>query len=689
MQAREVPLYQDTDGQAIEVCGLIPDCMQSEQIEALIRQQNDFLSSVIESLTHPFYVVRVDDYWIEIANSAARQEGIPESSVCYTLTHGRDRPCGDTDHVCPIAEIVRTKRPAITEHVHRAPNGGIRNVEMRGYPLFDQEGNVSRAIMYALDVTQRKRAEQALRESEARWRSVTENSPDYVIILDPRLEIQYVNRVSPGLTVEALIGTPLWTLVSEEWQLEIKQILEGVLETGQPQSYETRYDAPDGSVVYYESRVVVRQLDGQKIGLMVNARDITEHKGIEQALREAKEIAEQARRIEQERRHEVDRRRRIAESLAGVLVALNSNQPLQQVLDRIVAQANELLGTQAVVLYHVRGQADDLHLQAAAGAFSDTLRSDGRPIGMKALLQAVQSRQTVFVSDLEATPAQPLDARVAAPVAAQLAIPIIVQDQVYGGILLYYGSARMFSEEDLELAAVFAEQAALAVENTQLREHVRETAVAAERSRLARDLHDSVTQALFSASLVAEVLPQVWQRNPQEAWQGIQELRALSRSALAEMRTLLLELRPTALVETNLHDLLVQLVEAVTGRTQVAVQLEIEPGPSLPPMVHVAFYRVAQEALNNVVKHSGADRVSVSLRMSPPFSQQRVRDWRGQVTLSVIDNGNGFDQALVGPDHLGLGFMRERAAEMGGRLTVQSQPGQGTRVFFAWDNLCS
>jgi signal transduction histidine kinase len=219
-----------------------------------------------------------------------------------------------------------------------------------------------------------------------------------------------------------------------------------------------------------------------------------------------------------------------------------------------------------------------------------------------------------------------------------------------------------------------------------LRERIQEAAVAAERSRLARDLHDSVTQALFSASLVAEVLPQVWRRDPEEAWRGIDELRVLSRSALAEMRTLLLELRPTALVETRLHDLLAQLVEATTGRALLSVDLKVDPSPILPPEVHITFYRVAQEALNNVVKHSGAGQVSVRLRVSPPVSSQHAEDWRGQLTLSVSDDGQGFEQGEVGPDQLGLGIMRERAAAMGGTLTIQSQPGQGTQVRLHWGN---
>ena len=122
----------------------------------------------------------------------------------------------------------------------------------------------------------------------------------------------------------------------------------------------------------------------------------------------------------------------------------------------------------------------------------------------------------------------------------------------------------------------------------------------------------------------------------------------------------------------------------VASFPELSVELAIDPSPVLPPMVHIAFYRVAQEALNNVVKHSDASHVSVSLRASPPVSSLPGEDWQGQVTLCVSDDGRGFDQGQVGPEQLGLSIMRERAAAMGGRLNITSQPDRGTQVWLDW-----
>jgi signal transduction histidine kinase len=254
-----------------------------------------------------------------------------------------------------------------------------------------------------------------------------------------------------------------------------------------------------------------------------------------------------------------------------------------------------------------------------------------------------------------------------------LAVPLNVKGEVYGSICLYYRSPRSFSLEERELAVAFADQAALAIENARLREQVERSAVAAERNRLARDLHDAVTQTLFSTSLIAEVLPRLWSRNREEGERRLNELRELTRGALAEMRALLLELRPSALHDSNLADLLQQLAEAVTGRARLPVTVTTQGEGTLPSDVKVALYRIAQEALNNVAKHSHAGRSQVKLI----YADKRV-------TLQIEDNGRGFEVDKAPTSHLGLGIMRERAEAVGAQLSIESEPGTGTRIQVVW-----
>ena len=218
-------------------------------------------------------------------------------------------------------------------------------------------------------------------------------------------------------------------------------------------------------------------------------------------------------------------------------------------------------------------------------------------------------------------------------------------------------------------------------------ERAEELAVLQERNRLARELHDAVTQTLFSASLIAEALPALWERNQEMGRERLAMLRQMSRGALAEMRTLLLELRPAAVVETSLEELLRQLGEAVTGREGVPVTVEVEGLCELPADLHVALYRIAQEALNNVVKHAKASQVAVSLRCTPRVPSVYTGEGEGagvKVELYIRDDGRGFDLDDVPPERMGLGIMRERAEAVGAQLGIVSQTGWGTRLTVVW-----
>ncbi|MGD2048636.1 MAG: GAF domain-containing protein [Chloroflexota bacterium] len=247
------------------------------------------------------------------------------------------------------------------------------------------------------------------------------------------------------------------------------------------------------------------------------------------------------------------------------------------------------------------------------------------------------------------------------------------REEVLGVIGIIGVEGSRFSQGQLTLFNSIADQLAVALENARLYERAEEAAVAAERTRLARDLHDAVSQTLFSASLIAEVLPRLWESNPEEGRRRLEELRELTRGALAEMRALLMELRPATLMEFSLADLLRQLAEATIGRSRLPVDLVVEGERSLPPDVKVTFYRIAQEALHNVDKHAGADTVMMRLYYGPE-----------SVRLTIQDNGRGFDTHDIPPNSLGVGIMRERADKIGATFNLNSQIGEGTTVTVRW-----
>ena len=185
-----------------------------------LKKQNGFLNLVLESISHPFYVVNADDYSIQLANSAARAKGISGKSTCYALSHKRQTPCNSKKHPCPLEIIKQTKKPVTVEHIHYDSHGNRRQVEVHAHPILDDEGKVTRMIEYTLDITKRKRAEEALRESELKLRSVTESAKDSIISANKNGIIISCNKASQklfGYEKQEIIGQPLTVLMPESF----------------------------------------------------------------------------------------------------------------------------------------------------------------------------------------------------------------------------------------------------------------------------------------------------------------------------------------------------------------------------------------------------------------------------------------------------------------------------------------
>jgi two-component system nitrate/nitrite sensor histidine kinase NarX len=322
--------------------------------------------------------------------------------------------------------------------------------------------------------------------------------------------------------------------------------------------------------------------------------------------------------------------------------------------------------------------------KAEAGAYADALQSVKIRLGEGSWGWVAQQGEIHWAPDIRSDPHFMIDHGIE-NIRSHLSIPMKTKDEVIGVLSAASNHINAFDESDVILLQSLAHQAAVAVENIRYYERAQRIAVMEERSRLARDLHDAVTQTIFSASLLAEALPEIWENDPQEGRQLVQELRGLSRGALAEMRTLLLELRPSTLTETRLEDLLHQLGEAASGKEGIPVDVMIKGQGVLPTDVHVAFYRIAQEALNNVVKHARASRVSMRLSYLNPAGNEPGETAGKSARLIIQDDGCGFDPVQVLPDRLGLGIMQERAEAIGATLTLDSRPGGGAQVTLIWE----
>lgn len=373
-----------------------------------------------------------------------------------------------------------------------------------------------------------------------------------------------------------------------------------------------------------------------------------------------------------ERTVELERRRQASDGLREILALINSNATLDEILNQIVSQAIQLLNADAGAIYQLYSKDGVLRMQQGQQVDQEPIqRADVALADNTAIGQSVRTR--LPTSTIRADGQENPSIFGEEGYESVLSAPLVVKDEIYGSLVLYYQKRHTFSEEALSLMSTYCDQAALAVENARLYAQIERAAITAERNRIAHDLHDSVTQTLFSASMIADILPRLWERNREDAERRLRELRELTRGALAEMRTLLLELRPTALTNVPLPDLLQQLADAVVGRARVPIHVELQGEADLAVNIRVALYRIAQEALNNVAKHAEATTATIILALHAD-----------EVELLIQDDGKGFILDQVSGQCLGLSIMQERADEIGAKLTIRSQSGQGTLIHVSW-----
>jgi signal transduction histidine kinase len=258
-------------------------------------------------------------------------------------------------------------------------------------------------------------------------------------------------------------------------------------------------------------------------------------------------------------------------------------------------------------------------------------------------------------------------------IASWMGVPLMVRERTIGLLAMDNSRVDAYTTRDAELALAFATQAAVAIENARLFSEAQGKAALEERQRLARELHDSVSQALFGIGLGARTARTVIERDPAKAIAPLDYVLSLAEAGLAEMRALIFELRPEALEEEGLVAALQKQVAALKSRYSIAVDADLAeiPALSLPAQLPLqeAVYRIAQEALHNTVKHARAGHVEL-----------RVRHEDGAVRLTVVDDGKGFDTAGSFPGHLGLRTMRERAERLGGTFSMTSALGAGSRI---------
>lgn len=416
--------------------------------------------------------------------------------------------------------------------------------------------------------------------------------------------------------------------------------------------------------------------------------DVTSRKQIEDQLyilntQLEKRVRERTAELEVEKRLKDEALRREhaarveAEALRDLAIILNSTLDLSEVLDSILGNLGRVVPYDAAMIMLMDGEFarvvrwqgfEENGLHGVEQTLNDmTLSVEAYPLSYM-----VETQKPFILSDWT-TGQQWLHIPNLHLIQSVVGVQITARGELLGFVTLFSFSPGFFTYRHGEQLQAFAAQSAIALRNAKAHQQGRQLAMLEERQRIARDLHDAVSQTLFSASMIAEALPRLWKRQPERAIENLNQLHTLVRGAFAELRTLLVELRPMTIFKVEMGTLLRQLAEAAKTRHRMKISVEVpSERVEIPGEIKMVFYRVAQEAINNIIKHSHASEVVIRLENTP-----------NSFILSIRDNGVGLDDDDAN-NGLGLEMMRERAENIGAELEIIGSSGHGTQIRISW-----
>jgi PAS domain S-box-containing protein len=508
------------------------------------------------------------------------------------------------------------------------------------------------SAMQATEASQRQ-TEAALLESERRFRKIFEHSNDAIYLIDPEsnaiLDVNPVACHMLGYSREELLALTVAAIHPHEI-LQLQSFARSVFDRGRGWTNELSCRTKDGNTIPAEISASLVEIDGRTC-LIALVRNTSERKEAE--LRIRKEAAR-------------------ADALAHSASRLNAQLDLDAVLAAVCEETARALDVPAAaVLFFDPEQA--LFYPVATWGLPPSFQSDYTPNSRSVYEQHSQPYSPqIVVPNLRALPNLPNGPLFARHNINAIAIASLNrEDNLLGALSAYaLNPEHIFSEDDIALLRSLADQAALAIRNAKLYEQSRHFAVLEERQRLARELHDSVTQSLYGMTLYAGATQDLLTANAVDAAQSqLGEMQKMIQAALGELRLLIYQLRPLSL-EDGLVNALQERLETVEARSGLQTEFQAEDDLQLTAALEEELYRIALEALNNVLKHAQATFVGVALIQNDKRLQ-----------MSIHDNGKGFDPVVIGHKRgWGLRGIAERVERLGGICKIESQPGAGTRI---------
>ena len=494
-----------------------------------------------------------------------------------------------------------------------------------------------------------QRANEALQESEQRFRVALTDTP--IVVFNQDLDLRYTWIYNPqNYADQPVIGKTDADLFSPEDAMRLTALKRRVMATGLLTREEVSVTVDERTYFYDMTLDPLFDADGAVTGLTCAATDITERKQIYDQMR---------RRLSE------------SESIQRIAKGLLQRIGLDEVLQIICAEAMQLTGAtgSAVLLLEADGW-----LRVTKSAGSPEYSINRLPVSGSFAGRAFQTGDHVWVNLQDKDPDDDANQLQDYPwikgLVSLLVVPLKVDTKVIG-ILNILNKPGELTQEDMRIIDLFADQAAIIIEHVRLQYQAEQLAVLEERQRLARELHDSVTQALYSVTLYADAARMAFSAQKWEALESnLQEVRNMAREAMYDMRLLVFELRPFMLETEGLASALRARLAAVEGRSGLKTQVLVEEERRLPIVIEEELYRIAQEGLNNVVKHAEATQVQIQLKYD-----------ENTVLLEMIDDGKGFEPETVSQSGgFGLQGIQERVQQLGGTLKIESVPLSGTRL---------
>ena len=516
-----------------------------------------------------------------------------------------------------------------------------------------------------VELAERQRAEEELRRSEERFRALIDHSSDMITLQGRDGVISYVSPSTSrllGYAPSDLLGRSLLDAVHPDDQTWLQPRFEDLVEQpGAVMTARYRIRHKSGAWRWIEA-TYTNLLEEPAVGaVVINRRDVSVEV-------EAQQLLEQR----------VVERTRELESLYQADETLYRSLRLDDVLQALADVSADILRVDKSTVMVPDRAGGPLTVRATRGFLQLQLQPQGTPARLTPaaeegiISEMVRTAEPLAVGDIRADPQASSGLREfldSEGVRALLSVPIIADDRVFAIFTVYYNAPHDFSEEEQRLLQALAHRAGLAIENARLYEAARGMAALEERQRLARELHDSVSQALYAIGLNTAAARQERAADSERRDRLLGDVIGLAEAGLTEMRALIFELRPESLEQEGLVGALKKQAAAVQARHRLVVNTSLSPEPEAPLATKEVLYRVAQEALHNVAKHARAQSVDLTLEMHS-----------GDLVLRVSDNGKGFDPTGSFPGHLGLRSMRERVGAVGGSLEIDSAPGKGTRI---------